>query len=38
MSLQLVYGRSGTGKSTYIFDEIAENINNEYQKYIIIYI
>ena len=27
MSLRIVYGRSGTGKSTYIFDEIAEKIN-----------
>lgn len=28
MSLQIIYGRSGTGKSTYIFNEIAKKIEN----------
>ena len=35
MSLQIVYGRSGSGKTTYILNEIAENIDNGFQKYII---
>ena len=35
MSLQIVYGRSGTGKSSYIFKEISQNINNGRKKYII---
>lgn len=35
MSLQIVYGRSGTGKTSYIFDEISKNINNGRKKYII---
>lgn len=34
MSLQIVYGRSGTGKTSYIFQEISKNINNK-KKYII---
>ena len=28
MSLRLVYGRSGTGKTSFCFKEIGENINN----------
>ena len=35
MSLQIVYGRSGTGKTNYIFQEISKNINNGRKKYII---
>ncbi len=35
MSLQIIYGRSGTGKTSYIFKEISENINNGRKKYII---
>ena len=35
MSLQIVYGRSGTGKTSYIFQEISKNINNGRKKYII---
>lgn len=35
MSLQIVYGRSGTGKTNYIFQEISRNINNGRKKYII---
>lgn len=35
MSLQIVYGRSGTGKTSYIFEEISKNINNGRKKYII---
>ena len=35
MSLRIIYGRSGTGKSNYIFNEIAENINDSRKKYII---
>lgn len=35
MSLQIVYGRSGTGKTTYIFNEISKTIDNEKKKYII---
>ena len=29
MSLRLVYGKSGTGKSTFIFNEIKQKINEE---------
>lgn len=28
MSLQIIYGKSGTGKSTYIFQEIAKKVEN----------
>ena len=35
MSLQIIYGRSGTGKTSYIFKEISQNINNGNKKYII---
>ena len=36
MSLKIVYGKSGTGKSTYIFNEIAEKIKKEKRKIYII--
>ena len=32
MSLRIIYGNSGTGKSTYIFNEIAEKIKNKTNK------
>ena len=35
MSFRLIYGKSGTGKSTYIFNEIKEKINNDKKIYII---
>ena len=35
MSLRLIYGRTGTGKSTAIFKEIKENISEKNNKYII---
>lgn len=35
MSLQIVYGKSKTGKTSFIFNEIAQNINNGRKKYII---
>ncbi len=35
MSLRLIYGKSGTGKSEYIFKEISDLINNEEKIYII---
>lgn len=35
MSIRIIYGRSGTGKTSYIFDEISKNINNGRKKYII---
>ena len=35
MSLQIVYGRSRTGKTTYIFNEISKTIDNGKKKYII---
>lgn len=35
MSLRLIYGRTGTGKSTTIFKEIKDNIDNGINKYII---
>ena len=36
MSLRIIYGESGTGKTDYIFNEIAENIDNGIKKYIIV--
>lgn len=35
MSLQLILGRSGTGKSEYIYNEIKEKIDNKEKLYII---
>lgn len=35
MSLQFIYGRAGTGKSNYCFQEIEENINTQNKIYII---
>ena len=35
MSLQLLFGRSGTGKSEYIYNKIKENIDNKEKIYII---
>ena len=35
MSLRLIYGKSGTGKSTFIYNEIKEKINNNQKIYII---
>lgn len=37
MSLEIIYGKSGTGKSTYIFNEIARKVedrrkNREFAK------
>ena len=36
MSLRIIYGKSGTGKSTYIFNEIANRIKNGESKIYII--
>lgn len=35
MSLRIIYGKSGTGKSTYIFNEIAKKIKENKKIYII---
>lgn len=35
MSLRLIYGRSGTGKSSYMYQEIKNRINKENKIYII---
>lgn len=35
MSLRLIYGESGTGKSTFIYNEIKEKINGDSKIYII---
>ena len=35
MSLRLIYGRSGSGKSKFIFDEIEKKLNNKNKIYII---
>ncbi len=35
MGMQIIYGKSGTGKSSYIFEQISKNINNGRKKYII---
>ena len=35
MSLRLIYGRAGTGKSTYMYQEIKNNINKVKKIYII---
>ena len=36
MSLKIVYGKSGTGKSTYIFNEIVQKIENKTNRKIYI--
>lgn len=36
MSLKIIYGKSGSGKSTYIFNEIAEKIENKTKRKIYI--
>ena len=36
MSLRIIYGKSGTGKSTYIFNEIADKIKQSKRKIYII--
>ena len=36
MSLEIIYGKSGTGKSTYIFNEIAKKIENGNRKIYVI--
>lgn len=36
MSLKVIYGRSGTGKSTYIFNEIAKKIKEKWNRKIYI--
>jgi len=35
MSLRFIYGRAGTGKSEFIFNEIKEKIDNENKIYVI---
>ena len=35
MSLQIIYGRSGSGKTSYIFQQISKDIANGRKKYII---
>ena len=35
MGLRFIYGRAGTGKSTYCYNEIKENINKNEKVYII---
>lgn len=35
MSLQIVYGKSGSGKSTYLYDQIKEKIKDDNKIYII---
>ena len=35
MSLRFIYGKAGTGKSTFCFNEIKENIKNKEKIYII---
>ena len=36
MSLRIIYGNSGTGKSTYIFNEIANKLKENNRKIYII--
>ena len=36
MSLQLIYGRAGTGKSTAILEQVKNNLHSEVKQYIII--
>ena len=36
MSLKIIYGKSGSGKSTYVFNEIASKIQNNTSKKIYI--
>ncbi len=35
MGLRFIYGKAGTGKSTFCFNEIKKNINNKEKIYII---
>ena len=35
MSLRIIYGRTGTGKSQFCFDEIKKRINEEKKIYVI---
>lgn len=35
MSFRIIYGKSGTGKSEYIFEEVKKNINGDNKIYII---
>ncbi len=35
MGLRIIYGKAGSGKSQFIYDEIEKNINQETKKYII---
>ena len=35
MSMKIIYGRTGSGKTSYIFEQISKNINNGRKKYII---
>ena len=35
MSVQIIYGKSGTGKTNYIFNKISESINDGRKKYIL---
>ena len=32
MSLRMIYGKSGTGKSQYIFEEVAKKIEENHNK------
>jgi len=36
MSLKIIYGRAGTGKSEYCFNEIVNRLNNEKKIYVIV--
>lgn len=35
MGLQIIYGKSGSGKTSYIFDQISKSINDGRKKYIL---
>lgn len=35
MSLQIIYGKSGSGKTRYIFEQISRDIDNGKKKYIL---
>ena len=35
MSVKIIYGRSGCGKTDYVFKRILENIDQEQRQYII---
>ena len=36
MGLRIIYGKSGTGKSTYIYNEIKEKLNSNSKIFVVV--